>query len=64
MLGERNLKLIFWLCAWAFALVATVEARLGETVQECQGRYGAAVTNLKAIKAAPRQAPERTLSGF
>ncbi len=33
------------LCVCVSVLVSTAEARLGETMRECQGRYGAVVTN-------------------
>jgi hypothetical protein len=34
-----------WIIVWALVLSSSAEARLGETVEECQRRYGAAVTN-------------------
>ncbi|MBM4149043.1 MAG: hypothetical protein FJ224_08355 [Lentisphaerae bacterium] len=34
-----------WIVVCALVLASSAEARLGETVEECQRRYGAAVTN-------------------
>lgn len=45
MAGALRSGRTIWLCLCSFAFGATSEARLGETMQECQGRYGAAVTN-------------------